>query len=70
VPGAPAPSLTWPDYAVLVVSLVVLVAIGVAFTGALTPLATLLTLAIYLSATWCCSSFRKPGGSASRGGGS
>ena len=31
--GAPAPSLTWPDYAVLVVSLGVLVAIGVAFTG-------------------------------------
>jgi len=30
---SPAPSLTWPDYAVLVVSLVVLVAIGVAFTG-------------------------------------
>src|SRR2546429_4234368 len=28
-----APSLTWPDYAVLLVSLVVLVAIGVAFTG-------------------------------------
>jgi len=32
VPGAPAPSLTWPDYAILLVSLVVLVAIGVAFT--------------------------------------
>jgi len=31
-PGAPAPSLTWPDYAILLVSLVVLVAIGVAFT--------------------------------------
>src|SRR5437773_4230875 len=30
---SPAPSLTWPDYTVLVVSLVVLVAIGVAFTG-------------------------------------
>src|SRR5438067_13045714 len=30
---SPAPSLTWPDYAVLLVSLVVLVAIGVAFTG-------------------------------------
>jgi SSS family solute:Na+ symporter len=30
---APAPSLTWPDYAVLLLSLVVLVAIGVAFTG-------------------------------------
>ena len=31
--GAPAPSLTWPDYAVLIVSLGVLVAIGVAFAG-------------------------------------
>ena len=30
---SPAPSLTWPDYAVLLVSLVVLVAIGVSFTG-------------------------------------
>src|SRR5437016_9130197 len=30
---SPAPSLTWPDYAVLLVSLVVLVAIGFAFTG-------------------------------------
>src|SRR5438552_1524096 len=30
---SPAPSLTWPDYAVLLVSLVVLVAIGLAFTG-------------------------------------
>src|SRR5256714_2387776 len=28
-----APSLTWPDYAVLIVSLGVLVAIGVAFAG-------------------------------------
>lgn len=30
--GAPAPTLTWPDYAVLVVSLLVLVGIGLAFT--------------------------------------
>src|SRR5436190_21676745 len=29
----PAPSLTWPDYTVLIVSLGVLVAIGFAFTG-------------------------------------
>jgi solute:Na+ symporter, SSS family len=31
--GAPAPSLTWPDYAVLIISLGVLVGIGLAFTG-------------------------------------
>ena len=31
--GTPAPSLTWPDYTVLIVSLGVLVAIGFAFTG-------------------------------------
>jgi len=33
VSGTPAPSLTWPDYTVLLVSLGVLVAIGFAFTG-------------------------------------
>ncbi|HEV8586214.1 MAG TPA: sodium/solute symporter [Methylomirabilota bacterium] len=32
MPGSPAPSLTWPDYAVLVVSLGVLVVIGVIFS--------------------------------------
>jgi SSS family transporter len=32
VPAAPGPALTWPDYAVLAASLLVLVAIGVAFT--------------------------------------
>jgi solute:Na+ symporter, SSS family len=31
--GAPAPSLTWPDYAVLLVALGILVAIGFVFTG-------------------------------------
>jgi len=31
--GASAPSLTWPDYAVLLVALGILVAIGFAFTG-------------------------------------
>ncbi len=30
--GAPAPALTWPDYAVLLVSLAILVAIGLVFT--------------------------------------
>ncbi len=32
MPGTPAPSLTWPDYAVLFASLAVLLAIGGAFT--------------------------------------
>jgi solute:Na+ symporter, SSS family len=32
VPAAPAPALTWPDYAVLVASILVLLAIGAAFT--------------------------------------